>query len=189
MASYADLKGELGKVKKALAFLNLTALNNPHMSADELRKRPDVEEALTIVQMWLDVIDQVASQFPPFMKEDKKAVRGTVKKMRTELFAEYAWTNPKATDNLVVRMHWLLEWLIWPFTLMLALLDGKYTKKTWNSRLTPRTCQHCRALHGTTLLLTDSFAAVARGAGWDRVYGSLMGPPLHPSCQCYLTFL
>jgi len=91
---------------------------------------------------------------------------------------------------------------------------GEKVMKSWRSRLLPRTCRWCRALHGTMIPLDEEFPhgdpvalpqqrtrRVATPAGArrsDRAIGQpiiftfppavwggrLEGPPRHPECEC-----
>lgn len=51
-------------------------------------------------------------------------------------------------------------------------------------------CDMCRALHGTELLMGQSFNPHASfGRAPTRIYRDLMGPPRHPNCRCRLVIL
>lgn len=56
-------------------------------------------------------------------------------------------------------------------------------RKTWASH-GPK-CSACKALVGTTLKKDEVFSAAAGGLKLGT-FGSLLGPPRHPNCNCFL---
>ena len=200
--------GNSPDVNVALTFLRLVVRNNPNKTAAELMSRPDVQSALSVVDTWFDTAAKLVSPAilqSPLVPDGNTATQAagaaladlhkTLAKMRSETrftdsnvsywktqepHAEQSWTA-----KLLLRMGW--------FTRFLAALLGLTTprgavSKTWVSRLAPNTCSYCRRLHGVTIPVSESFAGYAVAAGWAKPYGGLYGPPLHPSCQCWLEF-
>lgn len=179
-------------VVAALSFLNLVVENNPDRDLTEIEARPDVQEALEIILDWFDAVeDFVEETFPtPLMESDISAVKTTLDRATDDIVERKVWSSPQRTRQLRLRLGWLIDWLLIPLYLIGLFLDPSttYTRKTWISRLTPNTCSVCRALHGVTIGIRDSFEPYARRAGWTRFYGSLLTPQLHPSCQCSLLY-
>lgn len=176
-------------VTDALAFLNLVVENNPGRDLTELEARPDVQEALGTILDWLDEVqDFVEETLPqPRMEADIEAVQQTLDRATTDVVDRQFWATPHQTRQLRLRLEWLMDWLLLPLQLIAVLLSNNPpTRKTWMSRLDPTTCRYCRALHGITIGVNDSFEPYARAAGWARVYGSLLTPPLHPRCRCQI---
>lgn len=61
---------------------------------------------------------------------------------------------------------------------------GTTLRKVWVANfISHEPCERCRALHGSEVGLHDEFTATG------KVYGDLLGPPLHPNCKCYLAVL
>jgi hypothetical protein len=56
----------------------------------------------------------------------------------------------------------------------------KGAMKTWRSLNWENRCEHCEHLDGTTIPVNDIFQTSV------ATYGPLIGPQLHPHCQCWL---
>lgn len=186
-------------LKSALAFLRLVMRNNPDRPIEEIFGRPDTQSALTVVNNWISEAERTAvvviaesPVIPAQAIADVSAeVEDTIAKLRrdTDVTEENRDSWREDTKDLpwiariILRMWWLIQWLLGLVGVPLGALT-----KTWISRLAENTCRFCRALHGTTIPVGDSFAAYARRAGVKRVYGGLYAPPLHPRCQCRLRY-
>lgn len=67
--------------------------------------------------------------------------------------------------------------------------QGVDVRKVWSANFINNVpCKFCRALHGTSVKLHDSFPSNV-GADTAKVYRDLQGPPRHPRCQCYLVMI
>lgn len=174
-------------VKAALAFLNTIVASSRSQSIIEIEQRPDVQEAIRVIHDFLDDVLRLTQTLPDSMQADRMAVLKTVSRMREDM-QDRIWTDPRATNTFWTRLVWLMAWLIWPFLLLDAIASKRFTKKTWISRLSDNTCTYCRRLHGVTIPIDASFAPAAIAIGWTRIYGSLMVPPLHPSCGCVVVY-
>lgn len=180
-------------VVAALSFLNLVVENNPDRDITEIEARPDVQEALEVILDWFDAVEDFVQEtfLTPLMDADILAVTVTLDRATDDIVERKIWTDPQRTRQLRLRLDWLIAWLMTPLYLIGILLgttSQTYTRKTWVSRLGPTTCTVCRALHGITIGIRDSFEPYARRAGMKRIYGSLLGPQAHPRCQCSLLF-
>ena len=77
-----------------------------------------------------------------------------------------------------------------------AQLEGRVVYKRWRSRRLPDSCHWCLELDGLTIPLHSDFRIYLKAAdlsGSGRLthppkpwHGKLLGPLLHPHCQCWL---
>lgn len=67
---------------------------------------------------------------------------------------------------------------------------GTHAQKKWVSRLSPTTCPFCAHLHGTVVPIHSAFPYPSHigKIKAPKPYGTLVGPPLHPHCECHLEF-
>lgn len=177
----------IGEVRDAIAFLNIVVSNNPSKSLDEISERTDVKEAVGVIFDWLGNVTALTDSFPIEMAKDRKAVAKTIATMRGEVRGK-VWADPKKSNLLFVRMVWMMDWIIMVWEFLKAFQAKRYQYKTWISRLSETTCKYCRAMHGITIPIGNSFIVHAKKAGWKRAYGELLTPNLHVNCRCTLVY-
>lgn len=181
-----DITGVLG-------FLRLIVANNPNKSVADLRTRPDLVEAESVITDWIADARKINTALGALVPAGEKSITKSVDKTLDGFARDTAldriddWRNddtPVSTwaAKIVLRMTWQRDWLRsqaeW------VALGAPY--KRWVSRLDERTCKYCRGLHGTVVPTNRSFARPARLLGYKRIYGGLFAPPLHPRCRCRL---
>lgn len=196
LALVDSLEPEGQSLPDALALLRLVVINNPEKTATELRERSDVRDAIAAVELWLAdasaAVIVVAGALPVAAgRAMRRDTALTLTKFREDITFNDARIGEWREDptphevwgsRIVLRIQWFLDWL----RRQVEWMGLRASYKRWVSQLAPNTCSYCRALHGVVLPVGRSFAAEARKVGWTRIYGGLFGPPLHPSCQCWL---
>ena len=183
-------------ISAALSLLRLVVQNNQDKTVQQLLARRDVRESIGAIQDWISeaekIAESVAAELP---RGIARKVREDTSKTLSKLTEETAFNEERLgawkSDSIeadawaarvILRMQWLVDWL----RKQAEWMKLKSPYKRWVSRLAPNTCKYCKALHNVIIPIGESFAVEAKKAGFERVYGGLWGPPLHPSCQCRL---
>lgn len=195
LALIESLNPDNTQIAGALGFIRLVVENNPNKTAAQIEKRPDVQQALQVIQDWVDqaesVVTEVVNALPvgqgaaardlgktlDTFEFDVDVSDSNLEKWRLGEESREVWTA-----RMLLRMNWFVDWLR---GVAGNLLIGSPYKR-WVSRLAPNTCKYCAGLHGVVLPMGKSFLAEAKKLGFKRPYGGLYGPPLHPRCQCWL---
>jgi len=178
------------QIAEALTLLRLVLENNPQKSVEEITKRSDVVEAISAIDEWLTETAQAAKALAGMLTPKiRSAIDNDTSATLVKLKADTRFsrdtmlesTTQKWGAGIILRMRWLLAWMVRNLDLV---MDAPY--KVWRSRLAYNSCRFCLGLHGAVIPAKSSFRPLARKLGWTRFYGGLFGPPLHPSCQCWL---
>lgn len=197
LSSLDDLNPEEKQISQALAFLRLVVENNPKKTAEQIRVRPDVQQALEIINRWIsdvgELVDEVIKIVP---KQAVKDITKSVDKTLSSFEAEISISDQRLGEwrdgsesseawaaKIILRMSWLIDWI--RAQVEGLTLGAPY--KRWNCRMSPNSCVYCRGLNGVVLPAGKSFKTEAKKLGFTRIYGGLFGPKLHPRCMCYLT--
>lgn len=183
------------EIAQALAFIRIVVKNNPLKTADQIAKRPDVQQALKVIEKWTKAAEEVAVEVMSTLPVPTSAMARDLGKTLDDMESDVqvnqtnvdTWrlgeTSPDSwAARIMLRMSWLVDWL--RKTVGNLTLDAPY--KRWVSRLADNTCRYCRDLHGVVVPMKKSFAPEAKKIGFTRTYGGLYSPPLHPRCQCFL---
>jgi hypothetical protein len=178
------------QIAEALTLLRLVLENNPNRSIDEILERTDVIQAIETIDEWMDETAQAAQALAGMLTPKIGiAIRADTSTTLAKLESDTRFsretmlqgTTQKWGAGIILRMRWLLAWMVRNLDLV---MDAPY--KVWRSRLAYNSCRYCLGLHGAVIPAKNSFRPLARRLGWTRFYGGLYGPPLHPSCQCWL---
>lgn len=195
LALIDTLEPENTQILQALLFLRLVVENNPMKTPEQIEKRPDVQQALKVIQDWVDATEAAIVQIIPVLPAGKGPISTDLGKTLDTLEDEFKvnetnidqWRQSEVLKeqwgaSILLRMTWLVDWL--RKTVENLTLGGPY--KRWVSRLAENTCKFCRGLHGTVVPSGVSFLPAAKKLGYKHAYGGLFSPPLHPRCRCYL---
>lgn len=190
-----SIETDTKEVAEALAFIRLVVKNNPKKTPAQIMQRPDIQEALGVIDGWLrkarEAVEAVAAELPAEAVEIATgAATETLDKLETDTRIEDRIGEWQASDEppeswaakIVLRMQWFIDWL----RSMVEWIALGAPYKRWVSRLDEKTCKFCRGLHGAVLPVGASFAIEAAKVGFTRIYGGLFAPPLHPNCRCTL---
>jgi hypothetical protein len=197
LALIDSLNPEAQEIAAALGFIRLVVKNNPMKTAEQIRRRSDVQQALRVIEDWVKSTEEATVQALLSLPVAKSKIAQDVGKTLDQFEAETditdenldTWRVGEQTDeawtaSMLLRMTWLVEWLR-------KLVEGLTLTtpyKVWRSRLADNTCKWCRALHGTVLPAGKSFAPTLLALGYPKkyLYGGLYAPGLHPRCACWL---
>lgn len=64
--------------------------------------------------------------------------------------------------------------------------NGMHITKTWRSRLTNRTCEACREMHGTTVAFDQDFEYHGRTVSIDSHFADICS--MHSNCECSVEY-
>lgn len=176
----------------AIEHIRLVVGNNTKTAIATLNARPDIQEALGIIDAWVErastALDESSRLIPgaaDVVRQGEETLDGFISDTdpeRRDTWKDQSEDPQSWAAKIILRMSWFRDWL--RRQVESSNLATPY--KRWVSRLDPKTCRYCRALHDTVIPVGESFVAAATAAGFRRIYGGLFAPPLHPRCRCRL---